>query len=500
MFTRRTFLWSSAAALLASRANRATAEPAQADAQLPPSLAALTSMRDRAKPITNDARRARIEKARRLMAQHKIDAIMLTQGTSLVYFTNIHWGGGERLTACLIPAKGEPFFVCPAFEEDRAREQIARGPFGSGKADVRVWNEDESPYALVAGGLKDRGVATGVLGIEETTKHVWSDSVAQAAPQLKLTSASPVVAGCRMIKEPAEIDLMRLASQVTLKAYEAAYRALQPGMTQDTVADLRAGAAREAEPRVRALDQVGHGVLRHPRLQRAVGRVVGLERHLRREPHQIDLGGFLDHPAAGDDGRGAGQLQLRRGLGDAVAPHVLGRLLDAKHSGGDAAVFETAGDEGVRALVFVPHPHVRRAAAEWSSRDLLAGAVFLEGGADEERFPLGGDQAGGEAFAAAPVDVGEIHQRCPLGQHDRVDAVLRHEPPRLLDARAPGLVRDRLRPIAHRRERGQRRRKLRVGLNRLGARAGGAARDQRGGRGPEEAATTEHQNLPAVRA
>src|SRR3954470_73519 len=237
MFTRRGFFWSTAAALVAARTARVGADAAQS-AALPPSIAALTSMRDRARPITNDERRARVEKARRLMAQHKIDALMLTQGTSLVYFTNIHWGGGERLFACVIPVKGEPFFVCPAFEEDRAREQIALGPFGGGRADVRVWNEDESPYALVAGGLKDRGIATGVLGIEETTKHVWSDGVAQAAPQVKLTTATPVVAGCRMIKEPAEIDLMRLASQVTLKAYEAAYRALQPGMTQNTVADL----------------------------------------------------------------------------------------------------------------------------------------------------------------------------------------------------------------------------------------------------------------------
>ena len=77
---------------------------------------------------------------------------MLRRGTSLVYFTNIRWGGGERLFACVIPAKGEPFFVCPAFEEDRAREQIALGPFGDGSADVRTWNEDESPYALVAAG------------------------------------------------------------------------------------------------------------------------------------------------------------------------------------------------------------------------------------------------------------------------------------------------------------------------------------------------------------
>jgi Xaa-Pro dipeptidase len=242
MFTRRRFFWSSAAALVASRASRVRASDAQPAAALPPSLAALTSMRAQAKPITNQERRARIEKAQRLMAEHKIDALMLTQGTSLVYFTNIRWGGGERLTACVIPAKGKPFVVCPAFEEDRAREQIELGPFADATADVRTWNEDESPYALVASGLKDRGVAAGTLGIEETTKFVWSDSVAQAAPALKLVSATPIVAGCRMIKEPHEIALMRLASQVTLKAYEAAYRALKPGMTQDTVASLIAQA------------------------------------------------------------------------------------------------------------------------------------------------------------------------------------------------------------------------------------------------------------------
>ena len=224
MFTRRDFLWSSTAALVAT--------------QVPAPIESLTSMRALATPITNDERRARIEKARRLMAQHGLGAIMLTQGTSLVYFTNIQWGGGERLFACVVPAKGDPFFVCPAFEEDRAREQIARGPFGGGTADVRTWNEDESPYALVASGVKDRGVATGSLGIEETTKFVWSDGVAAAAPQVKLVSATPVVAGCRMIKEPHEIELMRLASRVTLKAYEAVYHSLQPGMTQNTVGDL----------------------------------------------------------------------------------------------------------------------------------------------------------------------------------------------------------------------------------------------------------------------
>src|SRR6478752_8926142 len=178
MMTRRSFLTAAAAlagspTLIAQRGNRGSS---QVSTTLPSSIAALTSMRDQAKPITSDERRARIEKARRLMSQEKIDALVLSGGTSLVYFTNIRWGGGERLFACVIPAKGDPFFVCPAFEEDRAREQIALGPFGGGRADVRTWNEDESPYALVARGLKDRGVVTGTAGVEETMKFVWSDA------------------------------------------------------------------------------------------------------------------------------------------------------------------------------------------------------------------------------------------------------------------------------------------------------------------------------------
>ncbi len=207
-------------------------------ATLPPSIAALTSMRDQAKPITNDERRGRVEKARRLMAEQKFGALVLTGGASLLYFANMRWGGGERLFACVIPVKGEPFFVCPAFEEDRAMEQIARGPFGGGHADVRTWQEDESPYALVAKGLADRGLATSPIGVEETTKFVWTEGIAHAAPQSRVVLGTPITAGCRMVKDAHELELMQLANTATLNVYHAVYQALQPGMTQNQVSDL----------------------------------------------------------------------------------------------------------------------------------------------------------------------------------------------------------------------------------------------------------------------
>jgi Xaa-Pro dipeptidase len=238
MLSRRRFFQvsSAAAALGLARPVIATAEP-QAGDQLPPSIAALTSMRDRARPITADERRARLEKARRLMAEQKLDAIILTGGTSLVYFSSIRWGLSERLFALVVPVKGEPFIVCPAFEEDRAREQIEQSPLAA-NADVRVWQEHESPYQRIAQGLKDRGISGGRVGVEETVRFVFSDGVSQAAPSTALVSATPVTAGCRMVKDAHEIALMRLASEVTLKAYAAAHAALEDGMTQNDFARL----------------------------------------------------------------------------------------------------------------------------------------------------------------------------------------------------------------------------------------------------------------------
>jgi len=204
---------------------------------LPDPIAKLKSRKAEAKPITVEERQQRIERARELMAQNKIDAIMMIGGTSLVYFSNIRWWNSERLFAMIMPVKGNPFYVCPAFEEDRAREQIANGP-GGASPEVRTWQEDESPYQRIAEGLKERGISGGQLGTEERVTFVFSDGLAKVAPAVRIVSATPVTAGCRMIKSAHELQLMKLANQVTLQAYEAAYRSLQEGMTQRDFAQL----------------------------------------------------------------------------------------------------------------------------------------------------------------------------------------------------------------------------------------------------------------------
>jgi Xaa-Pro dipeptidase len=247
MISRRRFLEVSGVAGIATAAGgivTASALGKSEDSSRPPSLAALQSRKSEATPITREERNERQERARKLMRENALDAIVLMEGTSLNYFTGIRWWGGERLFALVLPAKGAAFYVCPAFEEGRAREQIANAPNGE-QPDVRIWQEDESPYQRVAQGLKERGISSGQLGMEETVHFVFTDGISRASPHAVLRTATPVTAGCRMIKSTHELALMRLASQVTLAAYEAVYHALREGITQEQVEDLIAAAYKQ---------------------------------------------------------------------------------------------------------------------------------------------------------------------------------------------------------------------------------------------------------------
>ena len=176
------------------------------------------------------------------MAEIRMDAIVLANdATSSMYFANIGLNGGERLWALVIPAKGRPFVVCPAFEAARAHELLSAGPFGT-DADVLTWQEDESPFALTVKGLADRGIATGRVGLDEEMKFVFSNSLAQAGPQLTWTIATPVTAGCRMIKAAHEMECLRTACAATLSVYKAVYESLREGMTTVDVHGLIAAA------------------------------------------------------------------------------------------------------------------------------------------------------------------------------------------------------------------------------------------------------------------
>ena len=190
------------------------------------------SMVKDAQPITVAEREARIAKAQRLMAENKIAAIVLDAGTSLDYFTGVSWWPSERTMVAIIPAKGEVAYVCPGFEEDRFRELLKIGKR------VYVWQEDESPYLQVANAFKDFGIRTGNIGMEERLRFFILDGIRKEATHLNYISADPVTMPCRMIKSPAEIALMKKASDITIAAMKLGVAGLKEGMSPAEFASI----------------------------------------------------------------------------------------------------------------------------------------------------------------------------------------------------------------------------------------------------------------------
>jgi Xaa-Pro dipeptidase len=192
----------------------------------PVSIRSLRKMTDGVVPISPDERKGRLAKAQRLMEQNKIDAIYLEPGTSMFYFTGMRWGTSERMFALVIPSRGEIAWVCPKFEEERARELIKMGN------DLRTWEEDESPFKRVAQIIKDRGLVHRRVAVEERVRFFLFDGIRQELSGVEFVSATPITAGCRMFKSPAELALMQLANDITIVAFKATHATMRQGMSQ----------------------------------------------------------------------------------------------------------------------------------------------------------------------------------------------------------------------------------------------------------------------------
>jgi Xaa-Pro dipeptidase len=199
---------------------------------------ALRSLTAGAKPIAAEERRGRIAKLQALMQAQNITALLVEPGSTMDYFTGVLWRRSERTTAAVIPARGEVVIVTPAFEEPSVRETLQVGN------DVRPWNEHESPFARIAGALKDRGALAGPLAVEATTRFFIVDGVREAAGGIPIVSGDALVRACRLIKSPTELALMQVANDVTIAALAHVHDQVETGMSGPDIGALMDKATR----------------------------------------------------------------------------------------------------------------------------------------------------------------------------------------------------------------------------------------------------------------
>ncbi|HXO66052.1 MAG TPA: Xaa-Pro peptidase family protein [Steroidobacteraceae bacterium] len=196
-------------------------------------LADLRPMTAQAQPISAAEHGARLARIQALMQQGKVAAFLVEAGSSLEYFTGVRWWRSERTTAALIPAHGRVIVVTPFFEEPSIRETL-KVP-----ADVRTWKEDESPFELLAGALRERAAGGGPLAVEPTTRLFIVERLSAASGQgHAVVPGDELIRACRMHKSPAELALMQTANDVTLAALRYTHAHVDAGMHGADILDM----------------------------------------------------------------------------------------------------------------------------------------------------------------------------------------------------------------------------------------------------------------------
>lgn len=195
-------------------------------------LEKLVDMTSEVKAISEAEFKQRITKAQALMTKHNIAATYIDAGTNLYYFTGTRWYASERVVGAIIPQKGKIHYIAPYFEVNTLNQYMTI------KGEIKGWQEHESPYQLVAQTLKDLGITTGQLAIDESTAFFIADGIKKAAPELTLIDAKAITAGCRAEKSTKEIALLQQAKNMTLEVHKAVARILRIGISVEEVTNF----------------------------------------------------------------------------------------------------------------------------------------------------------------------------------------------------------------------------------------------------------------------
>lgn len=153
-------------------------------------------------------------------------ALIVEPGATMEYLSAVQWWRSERVFLLILPADAAPLWICPAFEESRARERIGED------GDILVWQEHEDPYSLIYDGLSKRGLREASLAIEPGVRHFVVEATRRKAPNAQLVDGQSVTSHCRMRKSAAELARLKRANEATKAALKAASSHAKEGMTE----------------------------------------------------------------------------------------------------------------------------------------------------------------------------------------------------------------------------------------------------------------------------
>ena len=176
-------------------------------------------------PIGVAERQGRLAGLRDGMGAAGVETLLLGSTSSLRYFTGLDWYASERLVGALVYASGGLDYITPRFELEKVEGLISL------PGEILTWEEDESPWRLVA----DRMGSVGRMAVDERIALAMYRSLRAEIDDARLADAGPLIHPLRSRKSPAEIAQMRHAKAITLEVHRRAHEQLHAGQRASEV-------------------------------------------------------------------------------------------------------------------------------------------------------------------------------------------------------------------------------------------------------------------------
>jgi Xaa-Pro aminopeptidase len=189
------------------------------------------------RPVIPPGRYAsRLDAARRLAGDAGLAGLLVGVGADLCYLTGYSALPLERLTLLVVPAEGTAALVVPRLEALPAR--AAPAVLG-GSVEVVSWEETEDPIRLVASLVRAGGTAADGwlrLAVSDRLLAMFVLRLQAELPEVEWSLASAILRRLRVIKDPEEIELLRLAAEAADRVIEAVAAGRLVGRTEADIA------------------------------------------------------------------------------------------------------------------------------------------------------------------------------------------------------------------------------------------------------------------------
>lgn len=176
--------------------------------------------------ITNEVYQKRMQRARSLMQNAKVDLLFSVPSRNLVYLTKLDTFRSERLIALLLPLANDATIITPSFEEERLRRSSIINSFAA-------WQESEDPYQLTNQYLQKWKVTR--VAMEPSTDLATYWKLRAACPQVEFVDGTEIFTALRLQKSSEELSAIKRATEVTLKAINTSHQALLLGKTENEI-------------------------------------------------------------------------------------------------------------------------------------------------------------------------------------------------------------------------------------------------------------------------